>query len=72
MDCLSGQASSIWPGDSTVHWVAGRGLVVEATKWERTYVDSQVRLHRSQLAELAANHRAGTLPPDAVSPWRLR
>ncbi|WP_157744367.1 hypothetical protein [Micromonospora viridifaciens] len=50
----------------------GFGLVVQATNWERTYVDSQFRLHRGQLAELAASHRAGTLPPDAVLPWRLR
>ncbi|WP_346538637.1 hypothetical protein [Micromonospora sp. DPT] len=50
----------------------GFGLLIEATNWERRYVDSQFRLHRTQLAELAASHRAGTLPPDAVLPWRLR
>jgi hypothetical protein len=60
-------------------WAAGGlvvalacGLGVEATNWERAYVDSQFRLQRGQLAELAASYRAGTLPPDAELPWRLR
>ncbi|MEV6370427.1 hypothetical protein AB0L86_26445 [Micromonospora musae] len=50
----------------------GFGLVVGTTNWERTYVDSQFRLHRNQLAELAESHRAGSLPPDAALPWQLR
>jgi hypothetical protein len=48
------------------------GVGVWTTDWPRIYVDSQFRLHRGDLAALAAEHRAGRLPPDARLPWRLR
>ncbi|MEU4677789.1 hypothetical protein [Micromonospora sp. NPDC023737] len=50
----------------------GSGLILQQTDWERTYVDSQFRLHRSRLAELAAGYRVGELAPDVALPWRLR
>ncbi|SIQ81338.1 hypothetical protein [Micromonospora avicenniae] len=50
----------------------GSGLILQTTDWERAYVDSQFRLHRSQLAELAAGYRVGEPPPDVALPWRLR
>ncbi|MFI7209598.1 hypothetical protein [Micromonospora maritima] len=50
---------------------AGVGGVLWTTDWERVYVDSQFRLHRDGLDDLAAQHRAGTLPTDARLPWQL-
>lgn len=50
----------------------GLGLVVDSTDWERTYIDTQFRLHRNQLADVAADYRAGSLAQDAALPWGLR
>ncbi|MEV4813336.1 hypothetical protein [Micromonospora avicenniae] len=50
----------------------GSGLILQKANWERAYVDSQFRLQRSQLAELAAGYRVGGLPTDVALPWRLR
>lgn len=48
------------------------GCAVATTDWPRAYADSQFRLQRGGLAHLAARHRAGALPPDALLPPPLR
>jgi hypothetical protein len=45
---------------------------VLATNWLGVYADSQFRLQRDELAQLASRYRSGALPADALLPRRLR
>ncbi|WP_155123561.1 MULTISPECIES: hypothetical protein [unclassified Actinoplanes] len=48
------------------------GVGVVSTDWRPVYTDSQFRLHRGELGELAAEYQAGRLVSDSELPWRLR
>ncbi|MGW5364955.1 hypothetical protein [Actinopolymorpha pittospori] len=48
------------------------GARVFTAEWGTTYAAHQVRLHQNELAELAAEHRAGRLPEEFELPRQLR